>query len=254
VLATNEMKHEWMDEGFASYISELAEDKVLNKKQIFPLAGSYRGYARLAKSGYEQPQATNANRYDYNFAYESSAYSKGAVFLGQLGYIIGPKNLASTIKKYYSKFKFTHPQPNDFRRVAESVSGIQLKWYLTDWTQTTNTIDYGIKGVFEEEEGVRVSLERIGLMPMPLDVLVSFAGGQQKVYYIPISLMRGEKENPYSVDWEVLKDWPWAFPEYSFLVKEEKEKIVSIVVDPSFFLADINRENNVWEVRHEKEE
>ena len=62
-LATNEMKHEWMDEGFTSYISDLAENEVLQKNLVFPHAGSYRSYMRLALSGFEQPQSTNANRY-----------------------------------------------------------------------------------------------------------------------------------------------------------------------------------------------
>ena len=71
-LATNETKHEWMDEGFTSFISTLAENEVLEENKEFPLAGSYRGYYRLATSGVEMPQATNANRYEHNFAYESS--------------------------------------------------------------------------------------------------------------------------------------------------------------------------------------
>jgi len=253
VLATNEMKHEWMDEGFASYISVLAENEILQKNLLFPHTGAYREYARLALSGFEQPQTTNANRYDYNMAYEATAYSKGSVFLGQLGYVIGPKNLAKTIKEYYREFKFKHPQPNDFRRVAERISGIQLKWYLTDWTQTTGAIDYGIKSVVEKDGGTLVSLERIGSMPMPLDILVSFTNGEKRVFYIPIPLMRGEKQNPYSFRWEVLKDWPWAFPEYSFFVNENKENIESIIIDPSFYMADLSRKNNVYEGLGEKE-
>ncbi|MGB2503260.1 MAG: M1 family metallopeptidase, partial [Flavobacteriaceae bacterium] len=89
VLATNETKHEWMDEGFTTFISTLAENIVLKEDKVFPLMNSYSGYLALANSGEEQPQATNANRYHFNNAYESTAYNKGAVFLSQLGYIIG---------------------------------------------------------------------------------------------------------------------------------------------------------------------
>ena len=90
-------------------------------------------------------------------------------------------------------------------------------------------------------------------MPMPLDILVSFTSGEKKVFYIPIPLMRGEKQNPYSFRWEVLKDWPWAFPEYSFFVNENKENIESIIIDPSFYMADLSRKNNVYEGLGEKE-
>jgi aminopeptidase N len=78
-----------------------------------------------------------------------------------------------TIKKYYDDFKFKHPTPNDVKRTAEKVSGMELDWYLMDWTQTTNTIDYGIKSVDADEENTKITLERIGLMPMPIDLLVA---------------------------------------------------------------------------------
>ena len=246
VLATNEMKHEWMDEGFTSYISKLAVDKILEENNPFPLSGSYKSYLNLALSGHEQPQSTNANRYDYNMAYESTAYSKGAVFLAQLGYVIGQGNLSKTIKDYYDTHKFTHPTPNDFRRIAERVSGIQLKWYLTDWTQTTNQIDYGIKSVKETNKNTTITLERVGSMPMPLDVLINYNDGSYEIQYIPISLMRGEKKNPYNLPWSINKDWAWSRPEYTLLIEREKKDITAIVVDPTGYMADVNRNNNEY--------
>ena len=246
VLATNEMKYEWMDEGFTTYISTLAKDKILNQNSFFPLQRSYDSYLYLARSGKEQPQQTNANRYEYNLAYEVSAYSKGSVFLSQLGYIIGEDKLSKTLKEYYRMHQFKHPVPNDFRRVAERVSGIQLKWYLTDWTQTTNTIDYSIKSVKADESRTLINIERIGSMPMPLEVLVNFKDSSSEIHYIPITLMRGEKENPYSIKWTVHKDWPWARPEYEFAVNRPKTDIVDIYIDPSYYMADINRENNTY--------
>lgn len=246
VLATNEMKHEWMDEGFTSYISTIAVNQILEQNRPFPLEGSYRGYYNLATSGFEQTQQTNANRYEYNRAYESTAYSKGAVFLAQLGYIIGSDKLALTLKEYYKQYQFTHPLPNDFRRVAERVSDIQLRWYLTDWTQTTNTIDYGIKKVEGQDQKTTIHMERIGQMPMPLDILVNLKNGDQKIYYIALPVMRGDKENPYSVAWEKLEDWPWAIPYYQFSVDVPKSEIESIIIDPSGYMADIDRENNYY--------
>lgn len=254
ILATNEMKHEWMDEGFTSYISAYAEAAVLEQPNDFPVENSYLSYFSLARSGYEQPQMTNANRYAYNAAYERTAYSKGAVFLAQLGYIIGQDKLAKTLQEYYREFKFKHPQPNDFRRVAERVSGLQLKWYLTDWTQTTNTIDYAIKDVRAlTENQTEVVLERIGQMPMPIDLLVNLKEEDQRLYYIPLALMRGEKENPYALDWTLMEDWTWANPEYRFVVDVPLEKIQSIIIDPTFFMADIDRENNLYVAEEIKE-
>ena len=246
VLATNETKHEWMDEGFTSFISTLAENEILEENQEFPLGGSYRSYLRLATSGIEMPQATNANRYKHNAAYESTAYSKGAVFLGQLGYIIGQDKLFETLQTYYDEWKFKHPRPNDLRVIAERVSGIQLQWYLTDWTQTTNRIDYSLAAVEDKGEETEIRLERKELMPMPLEILVQLKDGGAELHYIPISLMRGEKENPYDMEWTQHPDWKWASPTYSLKLSHKKEDIEAIVIDPSNLMADIDKSNNYY--------
>ena len=252
VLATNETKHEWMDEGFTSFISSLAVNHVLDQKNEFPLSGSYRGYYGLANSGVEMPQATNANRYEHNYAYERAAYSKGSVFLGQLGYLIGKDKLFKTLQTYYKEWKFKHPLPNDFRVIAERVSGIQLQWYLTDWTQTTNKIDYAITAVEEVDGSTQVSIERKELMPMPLEILVQYVNGDTELHYIPISLMRGEKENPYELDWEVHPDWRWASKDYTLLLNHKKNDVEAIVIDPSNLMADIDKSNNFYEQEQEK--
>ena len=248
VLATNESKHEWMDEGFTSFISSLCMNQIMDQNKENPFEGSYRGYLSLVQSGKEQPQSTHADRYDLNFAYGISAYSKGAIFLAQLGYVIGQDKLMETIRNYFETFKFKHPVPNDIKRTAEKVSGMELDWYLTDWTQTTNTIDYGIKEVTEKPNGTEITLERIGNMPMPLDILVVYTDGTQETFYAPLRMMRGEKENPYpQLQRTVLPDWPWAFPQYSFGIERPKAEITAVVIDPSQLMADVDSENNVWQ-------
>ena len=246
VLATNETKHEWMDEGFTSFISSLAENEILNQNKDFPLEGSYRGYYALAASGGEMPQSTNANRYYHNYAYERTAYSKGAVFLGQLSYIVGKEKVFEILQTYYNEWKFKHPLPNDLRRIAERISGIQLQWFLTDWTQTTNTINYSIDAVEEAMDGTTIRLKRKEVMPMPLEILIQYKNGEVELHYIPISLMRGEKENPYSLEWKIQPDWPWANLNYSFTIDKEKNQIEAIVIDPSNLMADIDKTDNFY--------
>ncbi|MFD2587424.1 M1 family metallopeptidase [Croceitalea marina] len=248
VLATNEAKHEWMDEGFTSFISALCSNEILGKNKENPFEGSYKGYYYLVNSGKEQPQSTHADRYNENTPYGIAAYSKGAIFLSQLGYVIGQDKLMETVRKYYEDFKFKHPVPNDIKRTAEKVSGIELDWYLTDWTQTTNTIDYGIKEVVADEGKTKIVLERIGLMPMPLDILVVDSNGNQETYYVPLRMMRGEKENPYpSLKRTVLDDWAWASNTYEMIIDKPIENIVGVVVDPSKLMADVDQNNNIFQ-------
>lgn len=240
LLASNESKHSWMDEGFTSYIDDKASDHINKSNKVNPFANAYRGYSFLATSGKEQPQGTHADRYEYNQAYSISAYSKGEVFLAQLGYIIGEENLEKTIKQYFDEWSFKHPKPLDVIRVAERVSGLELDWYLMDWTQTTNTIDYGIKSVESEGAGTKVILERIGLMPMPLDFEVEYTDGTKQRFHIPLRMMYGSKPTSATI----LKDWAWAYPTYEFTIDKVKASINSVTIDPDGFMADVNRDNN----------
>jgi hypothetical protein len=246
ILATNEAKHSWMDEGFTSFISSLFMQEISESPAENPFAGSYRGYQYLIKSGKEQPQTTHSDRYEFNSAYSIAAYSKGSIFLSQLGYIIGQDKLMETLKKYYTDFKFKHPTPNDFKRTAEKVSGLQLDWYLMDWTQTTNTIDYAIQEVVAADlENTTVVLERKGLMPMPLDILVVYQDGSQETFYVPLRMMRGGKENPYpSIERTVLPNWAWAYPSYEFTISKPYQSIKAIQIDPSGLMADADLDNN----------
>lgn len=248
VLAFNESKHEWMDEGFTSYISAQAMNEVMGQNKQFPYDGSYRSYIRMANSGEEQPQSTHADRFDKNWVYGASSYSKGAVFLAQLEYVIGKENVEKTLKRFYNEFKFTHPRPNDFIRTAEKVTGFQLGWYLLDWTKTTNTIDYAIEKVEENNGKTLVTLSRKGLMPMPIDFYVVYKDNTNESLHIPLRMMRGIKENPYpQLKRTVLNDWAWVNPTYTFEIDAPKSSIAAMMIDASRLMADINPENNVFE-------
>lgn len=245
ILATNEAKHEWMDEGFTSFISDLCENEVMKLNRNNPLEGSYQGYYALVASGSRQPLSTHADRYETNRAYSISAYSKGSVFLSQLGYIIGQDKLMETLRRYYKEFAFKHPTPNDFKRIAEKVSGMQLDWYLTDWTQTSSTIDYSIEQISDKGPSTSITLRRIGQMPMPVDVMLIYQDGSMEYVYIPLRMQRGEKANPYNLQRQVKPDWAWAYPTYEFKVDRPKKDIRAVVIDPSGMMADIDQSNNV---------
>ncbi|MFH6955941.1 M1 family metallopeptidase [Flavobacterium aquidurense] len=251
ILASNESKHPWMDEGFTTYIEDSALNELKgDKKEVNPFKGNYAAYYQLVNSGKEQPQGTHGDRYDENRPYSISAYIKGSIFLSQLEYVIGKENVDATLKRYFNDFKFKHPTPNDIKRTAERVSGAELDWYLIDWTETTNTIDYGIKDVADNAGKTTVSLERIGRMPMPIDLTVQYTDGTSETFYIPLRMMNFIKPNPNpEVKRTVLEDWAWAQSNYSFTIDKNKSAIKKITIDPNGLMADVKAANNVFEVK-----
>jgi hypothetical protein len=250
VLATNESYFGWMDEGFTSYASDVTmlylfdgQDKS-NYNKI--AEGSYKNYFALAASGLEEPLSTHSDHFNTNYAYGRGSYNKGAVSLHQLGYIIGQDVMRSGLLRYYNTWKLKHPDKNDFIRIMEKHSGLELDWYYEYWINTTHTIDYSISNVTLAEDKAHVTLERIGVMPMPIDLEVTYDDGSTEMYHIPLDLMRGEKKLASNSNTVLMSDWPWVNQSYKLTVGKNGAKIKSIVIDPSESMADVDRKNNSY--------
>src|SRR5690606_1981441 len=249
VLGTNESLYPWIDEGFTSYAADIVMNELFGLNRN-PHEGSYGGYFALVKSGLEEPLSTHADFYNTNRAYGLASYSKGAVFLHQLGYIIGEENLQNGMKRYYETWKFKHPNPTDFKRIMEKQADMELDWYFQQWVNTTNTIDYGIKSVISFGDSTMVTLKRTGLSPMPIDFQVEYENGEKENYYIPLRIMRGEKPNEFpQMNRSVLPDWPWTSPEYKFAIPGNGSRIKSLTIDPSERMADVERSDNKVELK-----
>lgn len=245
-LATNETEYAWMDEGFTEYVQDLTKDRIFKLKQRNPFARAYGAYYEQLQAGAEEPARTFSDHFNTNRAYVVASYFKGELFLVQLGYLIGEQNLQRTLKRYFHTWKFKHPRPMDFIRVAEKVSGLQLKWYLNYWISTTRTIDYGIKSVTAVGNKTRIVLENRGGMPMPIDLYLADKTGHLQLYYIPLACMRGEKLQENSVSRAVLPDWGWTIPTYSLVVDVPQAQIEQLVIDASLRLADVDYGNNFY--------
>ncbi len=242
IMGTNESLYPWMDEGFTDYSSSRVIDELRGKQPTSE--GAYRGYFSLAKSGLEEPASTHSDHYNTNYAYSAAAYSKGAVFIAQLGYIVGDAVRDQILLDYYNQWRFKHPNPNDFIRVAEKRSGMELDWYKEYWINSTKTIDYAVGDINTVDGKPSITIKRIGKMPMPVDVLVTYKDGSQELHYLPLNLMYGLKPAENTIPRVVHPEWRWTHPEYSFPVGKGIQEIKSIEIDPSQRLADVNRSNN----------
>ena len=274
MLGTNESMYAWMDEGFTSYAEDLIT-KFYDKKSslqgyretlqkdpnnkrlkeaidILPEdhSNAYLGYFNLAKSNFEEPMTTHADHYNSNYGYSTAAYSKGDVFLEQLGYIVGAPVRDKILLEYYKQWRFKHPNAGDFMRVAEKVSDMKLDWYKEYWINSVKTIDYSIDSLWEESGKTKVRLMRIGMMPMPVDLQLTFKDGNKELHYIPMNLMYGEKLIEDSTfPRKVYDAWKWTHDTYIIETNRKLTDITIVEIDPSLRLADIERKNNRLELK-----
>ena len=248
MLATNEALYAWMDEGMTSFADAVVTKKVFNEEGN-PFEGSYRGYKSLVESGFNEPANLHSDHFNTNYAYSIAAYVKGALFLSQLRYIMGEEVFENAMRRYYYEWRFKHPTPNDFVRVMEKESGLQLHWFLREWMNTTETIDYAVGSVSQSttEAVTTVELRNESTIPMPVEVTIEFNDGRPtEVAYIPMNELLGSKDISGWENWSEKPVWNWVEPSYELMILAPKSAIASITIDEGNQTADINRENNIW--------
>ena len=241
VLATNELKYPWMDEGFTTFAQNIVLDLLGKRNSANPHKRSYESYIKHVTNKTEEPLTTHADHYEINASYGVASYSKGCVFLSQLEYILGKDVFYKGMKSYFNEWKFKHPTPTDFKRVMEKTSGLALHWYFEGWIGTTKQIDYSIASVFTEGENTQIVIEKKGGLHLPIEITLQLEEAQE-TYYIPIERMRGAKKDSTLIHKTA---WPWAFPSYSLIVERKLSEIKRIEIDQQQRTADVDLTNNV---------
>lgn len=251
MLATNESMRPWMDEGFASY----AEDVVMN--QLFPPENpvpnpfykAIAGYRNFVKTGKEEPAVWLGDHHDNGSAYSVSTYTKGELYLVQLGYIMGEEKLRQTLKEYYNLWHLKHPTDRDFLNIAQKISRMDLKWFHHYWINTTKTIDYAVKDVKYNQNSTVITLENKGNVPMPIDFCILTKDKQVVTYQIPLNMTRTWKSKDAFGEFQTLKYWPWTQKEYTLTIPYSKSQIAVLGIDFSQRLADINPVDNFIQIK-----
>jgi hypothetical protein len=242
-LATNESLHPWMDEGFTDYATVRVR-AYLNNQKDWPFEKNYASYLDLVRSGKEESLTTHSDHYNTNYAFVKAAYTKGAVFMEQLGYIVGAKTRDKILLEYFRQWKFKHPNPNDFLRIAEKLSDMKLDWYKEYFINSVRTIDYAFDNFWEEGGKTMIRLKRVGAMPMPIDLKLTFKDSSSEIHYIPLDLMYGEKPAEDSTPRKSYSPWKWTHETYVIETDRRLGDIVMAEIDPSHRLADVERQNN----------
>ncbi|MBK7752172.1 MAG: M1 family metallopeptidase [Flavobacteriales bacterium] len=218
VLASDEGHFPWMDEGFTEY----AGSKVM--QHLFggtadPHASAYEGYRALMAMPEHEPMSVHGDHFETNRAYGITAYSKGEMFLQQLGYVIGDTTMRQGLLRYFDACRFKHPMPVDLERSMEKASGLELDWYFDEWINTTRVTDYGVDTLVSAGDSTQIRLRRLGAMVMPVDVKLTDAKGDSTVISIPLSLMRGAKPaGSEHFSFNSARPWSWPDPTYTLRV------------------------------------
>lgn len=224
IVGQDEKQYTWMDEGLTSFNSNDAKTEFWGEDAW----ASYGSYYTIAGTGREVELMRHGDQYPYGTSARGIAgYSKPAVMLHALRGIVGEDLFWQAFRTYGERWAYKHPQPYDLFNTFEEVIGKDLDWFWTSMVYETWTLDQGIKSVESTNEGVVITVEDLGLTPMPVSIRVTYADGAVAEDWIPVETWLDDKREA----------------ELRFAAGT----VTRVEIDPARFLPDVERENNVWE-------
>jgi hypothetical protein len=179
ILANNEWREGWLDEGFTSFQTDW----------FFDAHGQGSSYPELETElllwdidRWSEPVSMISDRYRDFLTYNTMIYSKGALLLRQLRYIVGDAVMRQILRTYYVRWRLKHVDETAFREVAEEVSHMDLGWLFGQWLHGTPLIDYRLSKVERTRTAdgrwlTAVTIDRLGDGWMPVEI-----GDKQGIY------------------------------------------------------------------------
>ncbi len=236
IVASDERKWTWMDEGLNSFVQYYAE------QEWDPQYPSQRGPAKnivgYMKDADQVPLMTESDMIHRQFG--NNGYGKPAAGLVMLReQIMGPQLFDQAFSEYSRRWAFKHPQPADFFRSLDDGGGELLNWFWRGWFYTTYANDQAVTAVESQPADsligttargrnyVRVTVENKGGLVMPLQLDLTFDDGTTQRVKLNADIWR---RNELQYIYGLFTD----------------KTVVRVVVDPDEVLADVNRENNTW--------
>lgn len=260
IVGNNEFEHAWLDEGLNTFSEERVQSLAFQPNYLLGryfggfIPWQYRDIALNRAtdgnglSGYRlaarrDVPATPTFRY-WPGTHAQITYSKTALWLHTLERMLGWERLQPAMAAFFERWKFRHPRPEDFFATVEEVTGSELTWFFDNVYRSSNVFDYGVERL--ESEPVRkygyantsgepafedtvvpdtyrttVVVRRFGEAIFPVDVLVTFEGG-----------------NEVRERWDGLARWR----AYTY---DRPARAISVQVDPErILLLDLNYTNN----------
>ncbi|HET7790966.1 MAG TPA: M1 family metallopeptidase [Gemmatimonadales bacterium] len=225
-VGSDERRYPWMDEGFNSFIDYGAAEEYFKgtaygdtvRRELLSDA------AAAAVPGQEQPMIEKPVE-QRDLAW--TAYQKPPLMLTLLrDAVLGRPTFDRAFRDYIRRWAFKHPQPADFFRTMENVSGRDLDWFWREWVFTTARLDQAVDSVTATRDTALVFLSNRGQMVMPVTLELRYADGAREIRDLPIEM------------WNL-------GPKFVARIATPRP-LTGITVDPGRIYPDVNRANNSW--------
>jgi hypothetical protein len=145
ILANNEWKEGFLDEGFTTFQSSWYFEERGGGSAFYD--GAEWSILELDLGGWSEPTSLVSEDYRDFATYGAMIYTRGYLFYEQLRYVVGDDAMRRILREYYARWRLKHVTETALLEVAEEVSGQDLKALFAQWLHGTVLYDYAIGGV-----------------------------------------------------------------------------------------------------------
>ncbi len=229
IVGSNERKYGWMDEGFNTFINDIASSD-FNQGEYANRAMDGHTLARFMFSDRtEAVMKTPDGMKEFNIGL--ALYMKPGYALGLLrDHIIGQRRFDSAFKKYIRDWAYKHPSPWDFFRSMENSTGEDLGWFwkgmfLENWRldQAVTKVEYQGGNA---KNGAVITIENLERMAMPVVIGYKTVSGTESRIQLPVEVWQNTGIHKVKIP--------------------VQEELQTVVIDPDKLFPDFNPSNNEW--------
>ena len=228
IVGSNERLYGWMDEGFNTFINNISTKEFNNGEYYRGKANMHMAARQFGSRSLEPLITAPDNLKPRNTGLQ---YYKTAMFLWLLrDNILGAKRFDDAFKEYIHRWAFKHPEPNDFFRTMEDVSGEDLGWFWRSWVLNNWRLDQAITNVEyvdgDPTKGALITIKNMKEIPMPVTIEITTVSDKKIRKRLPVDIWR--------------KNVAWKF------MVETSEAFNKVMIDPDFEYPDVDAGNNYW--------
>ncbi len=226
-MGINETRYGFMDEGWATTFELLIgrEDMGIDKAEMFFKQFRVEGWINDPSPGEDAPIVGPGEDYG-GAALGNNEYGKASLGYLAMKDLLGDDPFRKCLHEYMNRWHGKHPIPWDFFYTFNDVTGKNLNWFWNSWFFSNNYIDLAIKSTSNSGNNYSITLQNIGGMPAPVNIVLNYSDGTKELVHETPSI------------------WQNNLQEVTVKVTATK-KLSSIDLDGGIFM-DADRSNNSW--------
>lgn len=160
LIGSNSFAEPFADEAFATFSEKIYWEFVYGPEagEAAWQSNQNRYLSYLQQTGVDEIVYQNMTYWDRNAAYSPIVYSKGALIIRMLQFVVGNTTFFRAMQTYYDRFLHTNAKIRDLITVFEEISGTDLDWFFMEWLFRKGLPKYELESAEVERVGTEYEL------------------------------------------------------------------------------------------------